>query len=115
MRKSTFFTIALLSVILIPTVQKVYAATQTIDGVVSDTMCGTKHMLPGKTDAQCIQECTKGKANYALVTSAKIYTLAGKPLTIAPFAGKQVHIEGELKDKTITVISIHEMGHDMKM
>ncbi len=115
MRKSLFFTIALLSVILIPTVQKVYAATQTIDGVVSDTMCGRKHMFPGKTDSQCIQECTKDKASYALVTNAKVFTLEGKPLSIAPFAGKHVHVVGNLKGNSIIVTSIREATRDSKM
>jgi hypothetical protein len=46
---------------------------------------------------------------FALVTSKKIYTLTGKSLMIAPFAGKHVPIEGELKDTTISVTSIHEM------
>ena len=45
----------------------------------------------------------------------RIYTLAAKPGTIARFAGKHVHIEGKLKDTTITVDSIIEMPHIMKM
>lgn len=66
-------------------------------------------MLPGKTDAQCVQECLKNKASYALVVGANIYTLSGKPQTIEPFACKHVKVEGTLKQLMLTVISIHEM------
>jgi hypothetical protein len=113
--KDSIFTIALLSAILVPTVQKVYAATRTIDGVVSDTMCGRKHMFPAKTDEQCTRVCIKDKASYALVTDNEVYTLVGKARSIAPFAGKHVQIKGESKDKTIDVTSIHEMDRNMKM
>jgi hypothetical protein len=114
MKKTPIFAIALLSAIMIPAIQQLHAASQSIDGMISDTMCGKKHMTPGKTDAQCIQECVKAGASYALVAGAKVYTLAAKPQTIAPFAGKHVHIEGSLKDNTITVTSISEMPHETK-
>jgi hypothetical protein len=116
MKKTSIFALALMSGIMIPAIQQVHAASQTIDGIVSDSMCGKKHMMPGKTDAQCIQECIKSGSSYALVVGDKVYTLAGKPQTIAPFAGKHVHIEGSLKDNKITITSISEaMPKGMKM
>ncbi len=119
MRKPSILTLAFLSAIMISAIQPVRAAAQTIDGVVSDTMCGKKHMIAGKSAAECIQVCIKEGSSYALVSGAKVYTLAGKPQTIAPFAGKHVHIEGDLKNNTLTVTSIHEamaeMHHDMPM
>jgi hypothetical protein len=115
MTKSPILTLALLSAIMISATQPVYAAAQTIDGVVSDTMCGKKHMLPGKTDAQCIQECVKGNVSYALVTGANVYTLAGKPQTIGAFAGKHVHVVGDLKNNTLTVKSMHVIQRHVKM
>jgi hypothetical protein len=116
MKRTLLFALALMSAIMIPAIQQVHAASQTIDGVVSDSMCGKKHMMPGKTDAQCVQECIKSGSSYALVVGDKVYTLAGKPQTVAPFAGKRVHIEGSLKDNTITVTSISEaMPKGMKM
>jgi hypothetical protein len=115
-RKTPIFAFALISVIMIPAIQQLHAASQTIDGVVTDTMCSKKHMMPGKTDAQCVQECIKDGSSYALVAGAKVYSLAAKPQTIEPFAGKHVHIEGDLKDNTITITSISEaMPKGMKM
>ena len=43
------------------------AAAQAFDGVISDTMCGKKHMMPGKSDAECASECVKSGAHFALV------------------------------------------------
>ena len=115
MRKTPILALALMLAIMIPAIKQLHAAPQTIDGVVTDSMCGKKHMLPGKTDAQCVQECIKSGSSYALVVGDKLYTLAVKPQTIAAFAGKRVHIEGSLKDNTITVTAISEMQHNMKM
>ena len=119
MKKTSIFTLTLLSAIMIPAIQQVHAAAQTIDGVVSDTMCGKKHMLAGKTVAECIRVCVKEGSSYAIVAGDKVYTLAGKPQVIAPFAGKHVRVEGDLKNNTLTVTSIHEatdkMHHDMPM
>ena len=114
MRKTSMFTLALISAIMLSVPQQVHAAAPGVDGVISDTMCGRNHMLPGKTDAECIQECMTGKVGYALLAGSNIYTLAGRPQTIAPFAGKHVHVEGTIKDKTLTVTSIHELQAEMQ-
>jgi len=103
MKKTAILAFAFMSATMIPAIQQLHAASQSIDGIVSDSMCGKKHMMPGKTDAQCVQECIKSGSSYALVAGAKVYMLAGKPQTIAPFAGKRVHIQGDLKDNTITI------------
>ena len=42
--------LALMSAMMIPAIQQLHAASQTIDGVITDSMCGKKHMMPGKTD-----------------------------------------------------------------
>lgn len=80
--------------------------TQTFTGTVSDTMCGAKHMLPGKTDAECTRECVKANSKYALVVDKHVYTLAGAPDELSPLAGKRVRITGEATGNTIKVQSI---------
>jgi hypothetical protein len=109
MTRKAIFTLALLAAILVPALQIIHAATQSFEGVISDTMCGKKHMMPGSTDAQCIAECVKAGAKYALVVGDKVYTLDGKAQAIAPLAGKQVRITGEVKSNTINVTSIQKM------
>ena len=46
MRKTPILTLAIVSATMIPAIQQVHAAAKTIDGIVSDTMCGKKHMMP---------------------------------------------------------------------
>lgn len=82
------------------------AAEQTLKGVISDSMCGRKHMLPGKTDAQCIQECIKAKSKYALVTENKIYTLQGSTTDFEKLAGKQVQVSGDVDGTNLKVTKI---------
>ncbi len=119
MKRTSILAIALLSAIAIPAIQQARAAAQPVDGVISDSMCGRKHMESGKTDAQCTQTCVKQGASYALVTKDKVYTLAGKTAAIAPLAGKHVRVEGSVKGNTITVTAVHEamanMPADMPM
>ena len=114
MRKTQVLVLALV-VVMIPAIQQIHAASKSIDGIISDAMYGKKHMMPGKTDAECVQECVKTGSSYALMAGDKVYTLVAKPEAIARFAGKHVHIEGKLKDTTITVDSIIEMPHILKM
>lgn len=107
MRKTAIITVALLFIVMMPALWQAQAATQTVDGVVSDSMCEKTHMMPGKTAAQCVEECITAKSSYVLVAGNKIYALAAKPQTIAPFAGKHVQVQGEIKNNTIAVSAIH--------
>src|SRR6266581_3490574 len=56
-----------------------FASPQAITGTVTDTMCGKKHMVAGKSDAECTRECmkSKGEWTYGLVVGDKVYSLAG--------------------------------------
>lgn len=103
MKKLFLLSLAVLAVTASPAL---YAVPQTFNGVVSDTMCGKKHMMPGMSDAKCVQACVKEGSSYALVVGDKVYTLAGKPDSIAPFAGKHVRVQGEASGSSIKVASI---------
>jgi Na+/proline symporter len=50
MKITAILALALMSAMMIPAIQQLHAASQTIDGVITDSMCGKKHMMPGKTD-----------------------------------------------------------------
>lgn len=105
MKKQMILT-AVLFTLLMPALHLAYAASQTFTGVISDSMCKKKHMMPGKTDAQCVEECVKAGASYVLVSGDKIYTLSAKKGLIAPFAGKKVQVQGNLQGASITVTAI---------
>ena len=82
------------------------AFAETFTGKVSDTMCGKKHMMPGATDAKCVQECIKDGAAYALVIGDKVYTLKGDKAQFDKLAGAKVVIDGQLSGDTVTAKSI---------
>ena len=83
-----------------------FAAEQTLKGVVSDSMCGRKHMMPGKSDAECIRQCIKAKSKYALVSGDKIYTLQLPLAQGEELAGKQVQVTGDVEGTTVNVTKI---------
>ncbi|MDP9049138.1 MAG: hypothetical protein M3O31_00220 [Acidobacteriota bacterium] len=113
MKKTAILTCTLFLAATMPAMQQALAASQIVEGVVSDSMCGKTHMMPGKTATQCTEECIKAGSSYVLVAGDKTYTLAGKKTAIAPFAGKHVRIQGDLKVKTLTVTTIYEAKTDM--
>lgn len=84
------------------------AAPQTLEGVVSESMCGKKHMLPGKSDAQCTKECIKANSKYTLVVGEKLYTLSGPISDFEKHAGQRVRITGDVKGNAIVVNSVAE-------
>lgn len=81
-------------------------SSQTITGIVTDSMCGKKHMMKNATVAQCTHECVKSGSDYALVSGDKMYTLKGDKTQIDKFAGLNVVVEGETNGKTINVKAI---------
>jgi hypothetical protein len=83
-----------------------FAAPQTLTGFVTDTMCGKKHMMPGKNDADCIRECVKAGSKYALLVGDKLYTLSGDAKQIQSLAGRKATVVGELQGSTVALKSI---------
>jgi hypothetical protein len=81
-------------------------ATKTLTGTVSDAMCGKKHMMAGKSAAECTRECVKEGSDYALVVGDKVYTLKGDKTAIDKFAGANVVVKGKTSGSTVTMESI---------
>ena len=82
------------------------AQAETLTGTVSDTMCGKKHMMSGKSDADCTRACVKEGSDYALVVGDKVYTLKGDKAALDKLAGATATVTGTTKGDTITVASI---------
>jgi hypothetical protein len=108
MKKPVALAFALTLAAMTPAIRQAYAAPQTFNGTVTDSMCGIKHMMPGKSAADCVRECVKAGSSYVLVSDGKMYKLAAKPQTLAEFAGKHVSVAGSLAGNKITVSSIAE-------
>ena len=83
------------------------AQQQTFTGVVTDSMCGGKHMAKDKTPAECTRICVKDGQKYALVAGDKVYTLEGHEADLNKLAGQKVRLKGSLKGETVTVESVN--------
>jgi hypothetical protein len=82
------------------------ASAATFTGVVTDDMCGAKHMMPGKSDAVCTRECVKRGAHFALSVKDKVYILDGKTAEVDKFAGSKATVQGNLNGNVLTVSAI---------
>lgn len=85
-----------------------FAASRTLTGTVTDTMCGKKHMIAGKSDTECTKECMKSKGDwtYGLIVGDKVYKLSGDTKKFDAFAGQQVKVSGEVTGNEIAVQTI---------
>lgn len=103
--KTTIVLIPFLSILLSVTS---WAATQTLSGVVTDTMCGKKHMIAGKSDGDCTRECMKSKGSwtYGLLVEDKLYSLIGDDKQFSQLAGERVNVTGQVSGTRITVQSL---------
>ena len=84
------------------------AATTTLTGTLTDSMCAKagKHMMPGKSDAECIRECVKAGSKWALLSDGKVYILGGDTAKFNDLAGKRVTLSGEVSGSNVAVKQI---------
>ncbi len=84
------------------------AATMTLKGTVSDTMCGAKH--PVADAAGCTRDCVKKGSDYVLVTAdGKVYTLkadVSAKAELDKLAGKMADVRGDVNGTDVTVTSV---------
>jgi hypothetical protein len=75
---------------------------KTFTGVITETMCGTKHTMGIAPDSKCVRECVKTdpkKWKYALQVGDKLYVLSDQQ-TPEKFAAQKVTVTGTLFEKT---------------
>lgn len=83
----------------------VFAQAAAFTGVVSDQMCGAKHMMEDSA-AKCARACAKMGSPYALVVGNKVYALKGHSPELEALAGQSVTVQGTLSGTTIDVASV---------
>ena len=91
-----------------------FAAEQTWNGQISDSLCGAKHESEsigegnGKiSDQECTVACVKGGSKYVLVSNGKVYQIANQTYAdLAKHAGHTVKLTGETKGDSIIVSKI---------
>ena len=85
------------------------AAAKTMTGVVSDAMCGAKHMMAGNA-AECTRACVSKGSKYALVVGDKVYTLETSDKAaldqLDKLAGQNASVTGAVEGDTIKVSSV---------
>src|ERR1700686_5912275 len=88
------------------------AATMTMAGMISDSMCGASHAKmtaghAGMTDRDCALACVKAGGKYVFVSDGKVYKIANQELALLQVhAGHTVQLTGDMKGDTITVANI---------
>jgi hypothetical protein len=85
------------------------AKDQTWTGEISDSMCGTEHMMQG-SKADCTKKCVAQGSTYALVVGGKVYTLQSSDKAtldaLGSLAGQNAAVVGKADGETITVSSV---------
>ncbi len=99
MTTKLFIVIAFLLVFVL----SLFASQTTVTGVLTDDMCTKKHMMPGKANSDCVRDCIKHGAKYALVSQGKTIELQGKQEQLSDLAGKKVTVTGQLKGNVLIV------------
>jgi hypothetical protein len=107
MRKITYLGFALLLGANLSFAGAAKAGARTFVGNISDSMCGLKHMMPGKSDKDCTLECVRAGSKYVLadVANGKVYQLSDQKKP-EEFAGQRVKVTGTLKGDTISITAI---------
>ena len=89
------------------------AATMTMAGTISDSMCGAGHAKmtaghAGMTDKACTLACVKAGAKYIFVSDdGKVYQIANqKQGDLAKEAGDKVSLTGNVDGDMITVSKV---------
>lgn len=77
-------------------------APETVTGVITDTLCGAHHNMPGHSDADCVKLCVKGAGQYALFDGQRVLKLSDQK-TPAKFAAQRVKVTGVVDEKTNTI------------
>src|SRR5438477_9322085 len=81
-------------------------------GIVSDSMCFSKHMLKdmgAANEFDCVRVCRKERFDYVLLTGKeeKDYViLKGKTEDFSKYVAQKVTVKGTLKGDTVTVESV---------
>ena len=70
MRRISYLLAGLLLAATLSLAGTVKTGTKTFVGNISDSMCGLKHMMPGKSDKDCTLECVKAGSKYVLADAA---------------------------------------------
>jgi hypothetical protein len=90
------------------------AASTTMTGMISDSMCGTSHAKMMEmhkdakmTDKDCTLACVKAGGKFVFVSGGKVYNISKQSLAgLTQYAGQNVKVTGDVNGDTIAVSKI---------
>ncbi len=96
-----------------------FAGTMTMQGSISDSMCGASHAKMMEmhkdakmTDRDCTLACVQHGAKYVFVSKDKVYQIANQNLpALMKNAGEPVTVTGDVNGDTITVSKVSMTKH----
>jgi len=81
------------------------AATVTMDGMISDSMCGKSHAgmgEMGKNAKECTRGCIKAGGKYVFVSKGKVYQIDNQDYAgLEEHAGHTVKLTGSMTGSTV--------------
>ncbi len=102
-----FFITLVFTALLVPSTFA--AKAETFTGIVSDAMCGKKHMMEGDP-AACLRACVQKGSKYALVVGDTVYTLDTDNktalATLDKLANQKATVKGQANGDEIQVLSV---------
>jgi len=95
------------------------AAPITMNGTISDSMCGASHSKMMEmhkdakmTDRDCTLACVQHGAKYVFVSDGKVYQIANQNMpALMKQAGEAVRLTGDVNGDTITVSKVAVAKH----
>ena len=105
--KTHYLGLALLAGVLLLNAPLLKAAEKkTLQGTISDVMCGVTHKMGDISAAECTTKCVEMGSKYALVVGSTVYELEGKADDLKNLAGEKVKLTGTVDGKKIQVESV---------
>jgi hypothetical protein len=81
-----------------------FAQEQTLQGTVTDAMCGMQHR--GANAAACLKGCVGKGSKYALVVGDKVYELTGQEAELAKIGAGTAKVTGKVDGLKVAVSSV---------
>ncbi len=90
------------------------AASMTMTGMISDSMCGASHAKMMEmhkdakmTDKDCTLACVKAGGKFVFVSGGKVYNISNQSRAeLTKYAGQNVKLTGDLSGDSITVSKV---------
>ena len=82
-----------------------FAAPETVNGTISDSMCAAKHVNATEKDIAGAQKCVKGGSPAVLVVGTKVYQIDNQD-AVKDHIGHKVSVTGTMTGDSIHIDSV---------